>query len=306
MKCMREAASSMKNKRIVNIIALFLASAVALAVGFFAGKNVEANKYAQEKEYNVSLNKSELEAIGEIEGTIYITGHKSPDADTVGSSIGYAQLLQKLGYDARPLGSTATIVWLRYRDYGLEPEKETAIAMLGSIFSDTEALHSDTTTFADEEAVKALSEIGEISDLDAFWQDMQEAALSYEGMTDEEIFFNDYKEYESGGIHYGIDFFKAPGKESADDYASRMIEAMASAKASTGMDMEFAQIRFDEDGVSYTYLIPSDDVAKEVLQAAFGDTATYNGVAFVITPSVSRKATVVPALTEVLKDFPHE
>ncbi len=135
---------------------------------------------------------------------------------------------------------------------------------------------------------------------------MQEAALSYEGMTDVEIFFNDYKEYESGGIHYGIGFFKAPGKESADDYASRMIEAMASAKASTGMDMEFAQIRFDEDGVSYTYLIPSDDVEKEVLQAAFCDTATYNGVAFVITPSVSRKATVVPALTEVLKDFPHE
>lgn len=200
MKCMREAASSMKNKGIVKIIAVFLVATVALVVGFFAGKNVEANKYAQEKEYNVSLNKSELEAIGEIEGTIYVTGHKSPDADTVGSSIGYAQLLQRLGYDARPLGSTATIVWLRYRDYGLEREKETAIAMLGSIFSDTEALHSDTTTFA-------------------------------------------------------------------DDYASRMIEAMASAKVSTGMDMEFAQIRFDEDGVSYTYLIPSDDVAKEVLQA---------------------------------------
>ena len=290
----------MKNKRIVNIIAVVLVAAVALGVGFFAEKKVEADKYAQEKEYNVSLNKSELE------GTIYVTGHKSPDADTVGSSIGYAQLLQKLGYDARPLGSTATIVWLRYRDYGLVPEKETAIAMLGSIFSDTEALHSDTTTFSDEEAVKALSEIGEISDLDAFWEDMQEATLSYEGMTDVEIFFNYYKEYESGGIHYGIGFFKAPGKESADDYASRMIEAMASAKASTGMDMEFAQIRFDEDGVSYTYLIPSDDVAKEVLQAAFGDTATYNGVAFVITPSVSRKATVVPALTEVLKDFPHE
>lgn len=27
----------------------------------------------------------------------------------------------QLIYDARPLGSTATIIWIRYRNYGIEP-----------------------------------------------------------------------------------------------------------------------------------------------------------------------------------------
>ena len=33
----------------------------------------------------------------------------------------------------------------------------------------------------------------------AFYQEMYKALLSYVGMSDEEIFFSDYKEYESGG-----------------------------------------------------------------------------------------------------------
>lgn len=161
--------------------------------------------------------------MGEIKGTIYITGHKSPDSDTVGSSIAYADLLRQLGYDAkavvldninkeseyilnkagmdvpeilddasgknmvlvdhseytqsvnglenatiisiidhhndgavttgnqiiydaRPLGSTATIIWLRYRNYGLEPDKQIAAVMLGAILSDTDNLISVSTT----------------------------------------------------------------------------------------------------------------------------------------------------------------
>ena len=41
----------------------------------------------KEKNLNILLNRSELEELGEIKGTIYVTGHKSPDSDTVGSSI---------------------------------------------------------------------------------------------------------------------------------------------------------------------------------------------------------------------------
>ena len=44
-----------------------------------------------------------MTGLGKIDGTIYVTGHKSPDADTVGCSIAYAALLRKLGYDAVPV-----------------------------------------------------------------------------------------------------------------------------------------------------------------------------------------------------------
>ena len=162
------------------------------------GRYISASGYQARQELNHKLNRSDLDGLGEIDGTIYVTGHKSPDADTVGSSIAYAALLQKLGYDAvpvvlgninsetayvlesggieapqlledaagcnmilvdhsdysqsaeglneanvisiidhhgdgsvttgnqliydaRPLGSTATIIWIRYRNYGIEP-----------------------------------------------------------------------------------------------------------------------------------------------------------------------------------------
>lgn len=62
-----------------------------------------ASKYQSEQELNFMLNRSDLDGLGEIEGTIYVTGHKSPDSDTVGSSIAYAALFKALGYDARPV-----------------------------------------------------------------------------------------------------------------------------------------------------------------------------------------------------------
>lgn len=45
----------------------------------------------------------------------------------------------QLIYDARPLGSTSTIIWMRYRDYGVTPDRQTALVMMGSILSDTKS-----------------------------------------------------------------------------------------------------------------------------------------------------------------------
>lgn len=250
-------------------------AAAALAGGFFLGRNSVSEQVQKEKEFNIMLNRSELDWLKDIEGTIYVTGHKSPDSDTVGSSIACAYLMRQLGYDAvpvvlgplnhesefilksagietpelledasglnmilvdhseytqsadglrdariifiidhhadgavttgsqliydaRPLGSTATILWIRFRNYGIEPDQQTATAMIGSILSDTKNMQSDTATNADREALKALNEIAKIPDLDAFYQEMYKVLLSYEGMSDEEIFFSDYKEYEAG------------------------------------------------------------------------------------------------------------
>lgn len=53
----------------------------------------------------------------------------------------------QLVYDARPLGSTATIVLIRYYNYGFEPSPQTAKLMLGALLSDTSNLQSSTTTY---------------------------------------------------------------------------------------------------------------------------------------------------------------
>jgi len=52
--------------------------------------------------------------------------------------------------------------------------------------------------------------------------------------------------------------------------------------------------------------LPSDDVAAEVLKEGFGDTWEFDGKGYLTSPSVSRKSGIVPVITEVLNQFPHE
>ena len=378
-----EGAEMKQSKQRIVIVCLAVLIVAAGLGGFFFGRKSESLKYQEEQQYNIQLNRSDLEGLGEIDGTIYVTGHKSPDSDTVGCCVAYASLLRKLGYDAvpvvlgrinpeseyilnaagieapklledasglnmvlvdhseytqsadgladanvimiidhhgagsvttgnpliydgKPLGAAGTSVWLRYRNYGFSVDKPEATALLGSILSDTKDLKSNTTTFADREAVASLSRIAGISDVDDFYQDMFKASLSYEGMTDEEIFFNDYKEYESGGTKYAIGNVNAYDEETAADLIGRMKATMSSTFSSTGMDMAFAMVSIMHDEISKTYLVPSDEAAEEVLEAAFGDTAVKEGDVYEVEPYMSRKQKFVPAVTDVLEAHPKE
>ncbi|MBR3739887.1 MAG: hypothetical protein IKN04_05415 [Clostridia bacterium] len=52
--------------------------------------------------------------------------------------------------------------------------------------------------------------------------------------------------------------------------------------------------------------MPSDDAAAEALDAAFGETAVFDGISYVLTPSITRKTVMVPASTDALKAHPAE
>ena len=154
-------------------------------------------------------------------------------------------------YDARPLGATATIVWIRFRNYGIEPDQQTALVLIGAILSDTRNLQAGTTVPADIEAVKALRVIAGITDKDAFYKEMFKVSVSYEGMTDEEILLSDYKEYESGGKKYSIGCINVYDEESAKDMIERMKKIVPSALSSSGMDMTFVRIGVFHDDIFF-------------------------------------------------------
>lgn len=372
----------MTDKRKTGNYLLALMVVLAVAVGCFClGKGIADSRWNEEKEKTILLNKSELDGLGEMSGTIYVTGHKSPDSDTVGSAIAYANLLCTLGYeakavvlgdlnnetryildaagmdcpelmenaagcnmalvdhseytqsadglqdarilsiidhhadgtvttseqliyDARPLGATTTVVWMRYQNYGVTPDQKTALVMMGAILSDTKNLKSGNTTYADREAVSQLKEIAGVKDVEAFYQDMFIASLSYEGMSGEEILFSDYKEYEKGGVKFSIGNINAYDETAVAELAKQMQEVFPSALASTGMDMIFAQINVFHDDLSFTYLIPADDLSEQVLQKAFPDSRKTEGTGYRLEPCASRKKDVVPAITKVLEtDF---
>lgn len=378
----------MERKSNGKIIAISVLVAVAIAIGaYFTGQSVGRSdaetKFKAEQDLSVSLNLSELDGLGQVKGTIYVAGHKSPDSDTVGSAIAYAALLRELGYDAqavvlgginnetkyileaagvpapeelvdasgenmvlidhseyaqssdgledanilgiidhhgaggvttsnqivydaRPLGSTATIVWIRYRNFGVQVDPQIALVMLGSILSDTKNLQSDNTTDADRKAVKALSSLAGLESVDDFYRDMYKASISYEGMTDEEVFFSDWKEYEAGGKRFCIGCVEAYDEEDARDMAQRMRAIMPTTLASTGMDYAFAQVSILHDDVSITYLVPAGDVEQEVLQEAFCDRGEFDGVSLVCKPGFSRRQVTAPGISDFLAAHPSE
>jgi len=212
----------------------------------------------------------------------------------------------QLIYDSRPLGSTATITWIRAMNYGVELDQQSCLLLLGAVLSDTSNFKSEKTTEADREVARVLAQKAGIDDTDAFYQKMYAASLSYAGMTDEEILMSDLKKYETEGTAYVIGVVNCYSKEEAPAMAERMKAVMPEVLSSTGAEFGYAQISIFHDDISVCYIVPSDEKAVEVLETAFGDEGEWQGISYVVEPGFSRRSVFVPRLTEALSLHPQE
>ena len=224
------------------------------------------------------------------------------DHHGVGSVITGHQLV----YEARPIGATATIVWLDYQNYGLEIDKSTAHILLGAILSDTNGLTGSTTTDADKQAVTDLAEIAGVADTNEFAKNIHLEALSYDEMSDEEILFSDYKEYEASGVTFGIGLVNAFDEEIAADLAERMKAAMKDGAEKVDVDLLYASVGIREGDVKIDYIVPLSGQSEETLKAAFPDYDEYNGTAYIFRSGLGRKTKFVPGMTDFLGAHPHE
>ena len=227
------------------------------------------------------------------------------DAHIVGildhHGVGSVTAGQQLVYEAKPIGATATIVWLDYLNYGLAIDKPTATLLLGAILSDTTNLTGTTVTEADRQAVTDLSGLAGIKDVGAFYLGLHAEALSYEGMRDEEILFSDYKEYETAGVKYGIGLANAIDEEHAKVLAERMKDALPKGFESVQVDLLFASVGIRENGKKIDYVVPCEGQSKETFEAAFPNYDEYDGTAYIFrNGGLGRKTKFVPGLTDYL------
>jgi manganese-dependent inorganic pyrophosphatase len=96
-----------------------------------------------------------------------------------------------------PVGSTATLVVERYRQADLEPERSTALMLLGAVLSDTVILNSPTTTRRDHVVVDELERLLSV-DAQEFGREMFSATSDVSHLPADEIVTRDSKEYEVG------------------------------------------------------------------------------------------------------------
>ena len=267
------------------------------------------------KEAGVEMPEILYDASGE---NIFLVDHSEyaqaveglTDAHIVGvldhHGVGTLNTGNQVVYEARPIGSTATIVWLDYLNYGLEIDQTTAYLMLGAVLSDTDNLAGSTTTEADREAVRVLSEKAGIADVEDLYAHMHAEKLSYEGMSDEEILFHDYKEYEASGVRFGIGIVDAIDEGTAAQLAKRMKEVLPEAFKTRDVDLMYASVGIRENGEKIDYIVPGNELSETILKNAFPDYDEYDGTAYIFRKGLGRKTKFVPGLTDYLAAHPHE
>ena len=267
------------------------------------------------KEAGVEMPEILYDASGE---NIFLVDHSEyaqaveglTDAHIVGildhHGIGTVSTGNQVVYEGRPIGSSATIVWLDYLNYGLEIDQTTAYLMLCAVVSDTDNLTGSTTTEADREAVRVLCETAGIADVEDLYAHMHAEKLSYEGMSDEEILFHDYKEYEASGVKFGIGLVDAIDEETAAQLAKKMKEALPEGFKTRDVDLMYASVGIRENGEKIDYIVPGNELSETVLKNAFPDYDEYDGTAYIFRKGLGRKTKFVPGLTDYLAAHPHE
>jgi inorganic pyrophosphatase/exopolyphosphatase len=117
-------------------------------------------------------------------------------------------------------------------------------------------------------------------------------------MSDEEILYSDYKEYEISGVSLGIGLINSIDEDSSRELAERMKSALSEASETKQVDLLYASVGIREDGMKIDYIIPCDEKSEQILKEAFPDYDEYDGTSYIFRSGLGRKTKFVPGLTD--------
>lgn len=217
------------------------------------------------------------------------------DHHALGSAVTAAPLYCRI----MPIGSSCSVVYTSFKDYGVTIGKDMAGLMMSALLSDTNNMTSTTTSALDSIMYEELLPLTGIADAESYYQEMADSLASYTGMTDEEIFFSDYKDYsaESVGSEIGIAVVNSLDESAQVNLRNRMVRFMPTALEKRKRKMVFAMIVNKND--DYTDIIYYGEGAKKAAEEAFGKSSTDY---IRCKGQLSRKNGFVPAISKALKD----
>ncbi len=197
---------------------------------------------------------------------------------------------------ALPIGSTNTIVYLKFKQYGFVIEPTLAKLMLCAILSDTVGGKSGTTTDKDRQAVTNLVKIGGITDVDALTLEIFKAKSNIGSLTPEQIVKNDYKVFEFAKKTFIGQIETVEQEEVIKNRKAELLIAMAAVKKSEAVDLIFLAVS-DILKVNTKLLLPGDEETA-VAEKAFGGKAVDNVLD--IGSKLSRKKDIAPPIEKAV------
>ena len=218
--------------------------------------------------------------------------------------LGTIQTLGPVYFRNQPLGCTSTIVYLMYQENKVEIDPQTAGLMMSAIISDTLLFRSPTCTKTDEMAGRALAEIAGV-DIEKYAMEMFSAASDLKQKTDREIFYQDFKTFTAGDIHFGVSQVSSLNEEELLSIKPRLFHFAKEALGEENLEMSFVMLTniLKQD----TLLLAVGHRADTLIQNAFllepkkesfdfsGEEV--EGFTAVLENVVSRKKQLIPPLS---------
>lgn len=210
--------------------------------------------------------------------------------------LGNLETMAPLFFRNQPLGCTATIIYQMYLEQKEEITKMIAGLLLSAILSDTLMFRSPTCTVVDKNAAEKLAEIAGV-DIEKHAKNMFRAGSNFKSRTIEEIFYQDFKKFNTMDKDFGVGQISAMGVEELDSIKGRIIEYMDTVLTEKKLDMVF--IMLTDILEETTYLVCAGEGAEQVVEAAFhqkkeNDAYTLKGV-------VSRKKQLIPLFINAMQ-----
>ncbi|MBQ9679580.1 MAG: putative manganese-dependent inorganic diphosphatase [Ruminococcus sp.] len=197
----------------------------------------------------------------------------------------------------QPLGCTATIITMMYRENGLEIEPVIAALLCSAILSDTLMFRSPTCMPADEKAARELAEIAGI-DIEEHAMAMFNAGSRLGKKSPDEIFHLDCKSFRAEPYAITVSQVTSVSRRELQKVKEKLLPYMESLLPNSGADMLFLMLTniIDES----TELLFVGQGAKGFVESAFECETTANSVE--LSGVVSRKKQVLAPLITAIEN----
>ena len=210
--------------------------------------------------------------------------------------LGTVETISPVFFRNQPVGCTATIVYQMYHENNVEIDKATAGMLCSAIISDTLLFRSPTCTPIDKMAATELAKIAEI-DMDRYAADMFSAGSNLRGKSNDEIFYQDFKLFNSGKTSYGVGQISSLNADELVELKERLLPFLKKPHEEHGVDMIFFMLT--NILTESTSLLCEGEGAEALIRAAFHmEEAGADDEANVVElPGVvSRKKQLIPSI----------
>lgn len=192
------------------------------------------------------------------------------------------------------VGSTCTIVYYLFLERNIKIPKSIAGALLSGILSDTLILKSPTATKKDKEAVEELAKIVGIS-YEEYGMNLLKAGTSLDGMSKEDVLYNDFKLYTVGESTFGVGQFFTMNFDEIEKDMKSYIDVLD--EVSEANNYDFLALYVTDIIKNGSYIIYNTK-AEDKVELMYGREA-HQG--FFVENCVSRKKNVIPLVMELFE-----